>query len=129
MKEFTDKHRSDRSFEIDDWVLLKLQPHKQLRMHKQHKFSPKFYGPFQVVAKCGAVAYKLRLPENSIIHDVFHISKVKNAAVVYWLVQWSNGSQDDATWEIATHIQDKYPKFDVNSTLSLMQILEDKEKE
>ncbi|GJY43080.1 putative mitochondrial protein [Tanacetum coccineum] len=57
------------------------------------------------------------------------ISKVKNAAVVYWLVQWSNGSQDDATWEIATHIQDKYPKFDVNSTLSLMQILEDKEKE
>nr|GEU47026.1 hypothetical protein [Tanacetum cinerariifolium] len=25
------------------------------------------------------------------------IAKVKNAVVVYWLVQWSNGSQDDAT--------------------------------
>nr|GEU41855.1 retrotransposon-related protein [Tanacetum cinerariifolium] len=35
------------------------------------------------------------------------MAKVKNAAVVYWLVQWSNGSQDDATYEIATHIQER----------------------
>nr|GEV70796.1 retrotransposon-related protein [Tanacetum cinerariifolium] len=165
IKEFTDKHKSDMSFEINDWVLLKLQPHRQvtLRMHKQHKFSLKFYKPFQVVAKYGDVAYKLRLPKNSMIHDVFHVSQLKtfkgqpanvillphcttsrvisavpvvvvdrkiakgkNAAVVYWLLQWSNGSQNDATWEIATHIQEKYPEFNANSTLSLMQILKDK---
>ncbi|GKA20841.1 retrotransposon-related protein [Tanacetum coccineum] len=60
-------------------VLLKLQPHRQvtLRMHKQHKFSLKFYGPFQVVSKCGVVAYKLILHENAIVHNVFNISQLK----------------------------------------------------
>ncbi|GKF70920.1 retrotransposable element Tf2 [Tanacetum coccineum] len=76
MKLFADSKRSDRSFNVGDWVLLKLQPHRQvtLRMHKQHKFSPKFYGPFQVLAKYGTVAYKLPLPDTATIHDVFHVS-------------------------------------------------------
>ncbi|GKA86442.1 retrotransposon-related protein [Tanacetum coccineum] len=154
MKVFADRKRSDRSFEVGDWVLLKLQPHRQvtLRMHKQHKFSPKFYGPFQVVSKCGQVAYKLLLPDNATVHNVFHVSqlkpfkglpttsiplphcnkeglitalpvavldrkiaKVRNAAVVYWLVQWSNGNADDATWEVATELQAKYPEFNADS--------------
>ncbi|GJX02126.1 retrotransposable element Tf2 [Tanacetum coccineum] len=154
MKMFADKNRSDRSFVVRDWVLLKLQPHRQvtLRMHKQHKFSPKFYGPFQVLAKYGQVAYKLLLPDNATVHDVFHVSqlkpfkgqpttpiplphcnkeglitailvavldrriaKVRNAAVVYWLVQWSNGDADDNTWEVATELQAKYPRFDADS--------------
>lgn len=28
------------------------------------------------------------------------IAKVKNVVVVYWLIQWSNGSSDDATWTL-----------------------------
>ncbi|GJZ08219.1 retrovirus-related pol polyprotein from transposon 17.6 [Tanacetum coccineum] len=43
------------------------------------------------------------------------IAKVRNAAVVYLLVQWSNGDVDDATWEVATEIQTKYRKFNANS--------------
>ncbi|GJT37677.1 RNA-directed DNA polymerase, eukaryota [Tanacetum coccineum] len=39
------------------------------------------------------------------------IAKVRNATVFYWLVEWSNGDVDDATWEIATKIQAKHPKF------------------
>ncbi|GKB95904.1 hypothetical protein Tco_0982041 [Tanacetum coccineum] len=76
---FADKDRSDRSFVVGDWVLLKLQPHRQvtLRMHKQHKFSPNFYGPFQVEAKCGEVAYKLTLPDVATIHNAFHVSQLK----------------------------------------------------
>ncbi|GKD04953.1 hypothetical protein Tco_1179927 [Tanacetum coccineum] len=79
MKMFEDKDRSDRSFDVGDWVLLKLQPHRQvtLIMHKQHKFFPKFYGPFQVEAKCGEVAYKLTLPDAATIHNVFHVSQLK----------------------------------------------------
>ncbi|GJW15257.1 retrotransposon protein, putative, ty1-copia subclass [Tanacetum coccineum] len=89
MKMFADKDKSDRSFAVGDWVLLKLQPHRQvtLRMHKQHKFSLKFNGPFQVEAKCGEVAYKLTLPDAATIHN------------------WSNGNVDDATWEVATDLQ------------------------
>ncbi|GJW73776.1 putative mitochondrial protein [Tanacetum coccineum] len=107
MKVFADRKRSDRSFEVGDWVLLKLQPHRQvtLRMHKQHKFSPKFYGPFQVPFKglpttsiplphCNKEGLIIALPVAVLDRK---IAKVRNAAVVYWLVQWSNGNADDAT--------------------------------
>ncbi|GJR65652.1 retrotransposable element Tf2 [Tanacetum coccineum] len=120
MKMFANKNRSDRSF--------------------------------MVLAKCGEVAYKLSLPDNVVIHGVFHVSqlkpfkgkpanpiplpqcnkegqitavlvvvldkkiaKVKNAVVVYWLVQWSNGNVDDATWEVANDLQARYPGFGIDS--------------
>ncbi|GKD55247.1 hypothetical protein Tco_1288634, partial [Tanacetum coccineum] len=79
MKMFLDKNKSDRKFDVGDWVLLKLQPYRQvtLRMHKQHKFSPKFYGPFQILPNCGEVAHKLLLPDNATVHNVFHVSQLK----------------------------------------------------
>ncbi|GJU12888.1 retrotransposon protein, putative, ty1-copia subclass [Tanacetum coccineum] len=36
------------------------------------------------------------------------LAKKKNAAVVYGLVQWANGSKEDATWEL---LEDLYVKF------------------
>ena len=38
------------------------------------KLAPKQYGPFEVAAQISKVAYKLRLPPNWKIHDVFHAS-------------------------------------------------------
>ncbi|GKD69912.1 reverse transcriptase [Tanacetum coccineum] len=43
------------------------------------------------------------------------IAKVKNAVVVYWLVQWSNGNVNDATWEEANDLQTRYPGFGMDS--------------
>ncbi|GJR91412.1 retrotransposable element Tf2 [Tanacetum coccineum] len=66
MKSQADKHRTDREYVVGDWVYLKLQPHKQvtIRKGKQHKLSPKYYGPFQIVArKCrGEVRHSGVLP-------------------------------------------------------------------
>ena len=78
MKLQTDKHRQEREFQVGDWVYLRLQPFKQRSMHqKMGKLAPKFYGPYQVIQRIGAVAYKLDLPADAKIHPVFHVSCLK----------------------------------------------------
>ena len=37
MKQQADQHRSERSFEVGDWVFLRLQPYKQISMKRQKK--------------------------------------------------------------------------------------------
>ncbi|GJV56012.1 retrotransposable element Tf2 [Tanacetum coccineum] len=73
------KHRSDRVFEAGMWVYLKLYPHIQVTIRKehQHKLSSKYYGHFMILEKIGDVAYKLQLPQDSQVHPVFHVSQLK----------------------------------------------------
>ncbi|GJY39693.1 membrane-associated progesterone-binding protein 4 [Tanacetum coccineum] len=60
-------------------VYLKLQPPRQVTIRKdqQQKLSPKYYGHFMILAKVGAISYKLELPNNSQVHPVFHVSQLK----------------------------------------------------
>lgn len=79
MKNQADKKRSDRQFQVGDDVLLKLQPYVQssLVQRPSAKMALKFYGPYKVLSRVGATAYRLALPESSKIHPVFHISQLK----------------------------------------------------
>ena len=79
MKNQADKHRTEREFTVGDWVFLRLIPYQlqSLNSHAFHKLHPKFYGPFEVVERIGKVAYKLKLPEGTKIHHVFHVSCLK----------------------------------------------------
>jgi len=80
-KVYADRHRVERSFEVDDLVFLRLQPYRQssLKGSGAEKLKPRFYGPYRVSRRVGEVAYELVLPEGSKIHNVFHVSCLKKA--------------------------------------------------
>jgi hypothetical protein len=59
MKQQADQNRTEREFEVGDWVFVRLQPYKQLslKQHGKNKLAPKFYGPYQINRKISHVAY------------------------------------------------------------------------
>jgi len=79
MKQQPYLRRSEREFEVGDWVFIKIQPYKQLSLKKQgkNKLAPKFYGLYHINKKISQVAYGLDLPNNNRIHNVFNVSCLK----------------------------------------------------
>ena len=42
------------------------------------KLNPRYIGPFEILARIGPVAYKLKLPQElQNVHDTFHVSNLK----------------------------------------------------
>ncbi|GJV00752.1 putative reverse transcriptase domain-containing protein [Tanacetum coccineum] len=49
-----------------------------LKRKPMRKLNPRYVGPFKVLSKVGAVAYKLELPQElSRVHSTFHVSNLK----------------------------------------------------
>jgi hypothetical protein len=85
MKHQADRKRTDRSYEVGEWVFVKLRAHRQKSVVTRinAKLAARYYGPYPIVERVGAVAYKLKLPEGSKVHPVFHVSLLKKAVGEY----------------------------------------------
>jgi hypothetical protein len=85
MKSYADGKRTERVFQVGDKVLLKLQPYAQATVVNRPypKLAYKYFGPYKVLERIGQVAYKLELPPASKVHDVFHVSQIKEFRADY----------------------------------------------
>jgi hypothetical protein len=62
-KSYVDKRRRDLSFEIGDFVYLKVSPMRGTRRFSvKGKLAPRYVGPFKIIDRKGEVAYQLKLP-------------------------------------------------------------------
>ncbi|GJV66380.1 hypothetical protein Tco_1477208 [Tanacetum coccineum] len=90
---------------------------------KRGKLNPRYVGPFKVLAKVGAVADKLELPQE-LIRVPFHVSNLRKCysdeplAILLdklhiddklYFVQWNSRRGPEFTWEREDQIQKKYP--------------------
>ncbi|GJS60877.1 hypothetical protein Tco_0655661 [Tanacetum coccineum] len=80
--------------------MLKVSPWKGVvRFGKRGKLNPRYVGPFKVLEKVGAVAYKLELPQElSKVYNSFYVSNLKKCYADEPLAVLLDG----------LHIDDKY---------------------
>ncbi|KAK1695357.1 hypothetical protein QYE76_012054 [Lolium multiflorum] len=83
-KSYADKRRREMTFEIGDFVYLKVSPLKGMqRFQVKGKLAPRYVGPFKVLSRRGEVSYQLELPEEmAAVHNVFHISLLRKCLEV-----------------------------------------------
>ena len=76
MKKWADKKRRSREFQVGDLVLVKMYNHA--RLSGRHRgLIRRYEGPFPILKKVGAQAYKVELPPKIKYHPVFHVSLLK----------------------------------------------------
>jgi hypothetical protein len=78
-KSYADHRRKELSFEVEDFVYLKVSPMRGLHRFKvRGKLALRYIWPFKIIERRGKVAYQLKLlPQLSDVHNVFHVSQLK----------------------------------------------------
>jgi hypothetical protein len=125
-RSYADTRRRELSFEVGDYVYLKVSPIRGVRRFGvKGKLAPRYIGSYQIQARRGEVAYQLSLPKSlSAVHDVFYVSQLKKCLRVLeeqlpiedLEVQedWGHHSEGEATWEREDDLTAKYPELFAN---------------
>ncbi|KAL1919526.1 uncharacterized protein VTP21DRAFT_2219 [Calcarisporiella thermophila] len=77
--QYANQDRRQEKFDIGDKVMISTA-NIQLASQSQRptrELQHKFIGPYEIIEKISAVAYKVKLPDSLRIHPVFHISLLK----------------------------------------------------
>ncbi|XP_020082350.1 uncharacterized protein LOC109705944 [Ananas comosus] len=77
-RSYANKRRRDLEFVVGDRVFLKVSPRRGMKRFGARKKSPRYIGPYEVLERIGAVAYRLALsPKLADVHYVFHVSNLR----------------------------------------------------
>lgn len=73
MVKYANRKRRPGDIKVDDWVFLKIRPHRQTSMATRlhPKLATRFFGPFKVLQQVREVAFKIQLPESARIIRYF----------------------------------------------------------
>ncbi|WVZ86304.1 hypothetical protein U9M48_033105 [Paspalum notatum var. saurae] len=137
-KSYSDKRRRPLTFEEDDHVYLRVSPMKGVhRFGVKGKLAPRYVGPFKITrtmwAAClssGATTTSSRECREEVIDtsqiriqpDLTYEEKpikildqkqrsTRRRTINFYKVQWSNHSEEEATWEQEEFLRTKYPGF------------------
>ncbi|KAL6347193.1 hypothetical protein AAG906_012774 [Vitis piasezkii] len=108
MKLYADRKRKERSFEVGEWVYLRLLPyrHSSVALRRNLKLSPRFFGPFDhtkmfhvsnLKPALGGNNQQVLPCRNGLEQVVLWANRKKKEEV---LIHWQ-GSPAEATWEDA----------------------------
>ena len=101
-----DKKHRPIEFEVGEKVLLST---RNLAVKNiPAKLKSRFCGPFVISERIGQQAYRLELPEDWSIHNVFHVSLLK---------QWRVADYQEITKEPNLQLEDGEPRYEVEKLL------------
>ncbi|GJX47224.1 putative reverse transcriptase domain-containing protein [Tanacetum coccineum] len=119
-KSYADKKRKPMDFHVGDKVMLKVSPWKGVvHFGKRGKLNLRYVGPFKVLEKVGAVAYKLELPlhfddkiqfiEEPVEIMDQEVKQLRHSRVPIVKVRWNSKRGPEFTWEREDQFKKKYP--------------------
>ncbi|CAN6713532.1 unnamed protein product [Malus baccata var. baccata] len=121
-KSLADRHATDRVYEVNDWVFLKLSPWKGVvRFGKKGKLSPRYIGPYQITERIDPshvipiqpleISPDLTYDEEPVTILDWKEKVLRNKTVQLVKVLWRNHSVEEATWETEDRMREMYPRL------------------